>query len=62
MNLYHTFLISMMIFEVNSELDISQSPVRPKKKEQTPTIFTEHYIKHRFSELFKDTQNYTEYM
>ena len=47
-----------MIFEVNAERGVSQSPVRQNKKkkkpEQTPT--KEHYIKHRFSELFKGTQ------
>ena len=47
-----------MTFEVNPEHGLSQSPVRKdqKKIEQTPTKSKEHYIKHQFSQLFKDTQ------
>ena len=53
----------MVIFEINPVHGVSQSPVRKnkqktKKTEQTPA--KEHYIKHRFSELFKDCTKNTQ--
>ena len=46
----------MVTFEVSPVHGVSQSPVRQNKKKPEQTPANQHYIKHRFSELFKDKQ------